>query len=180
MREQECGPTDLADGVEQLARLAGKVLLRAQRHRLCIAVAESCTGGLLASLLTDIEGLSGCFERGFIAYSNEAKAEMLGVDRMEIERHGAVSPEVAAQMAQGALLNSRADLAVAITGFAGPGAKGDEAGLVHLAASRRDSREIHRECHFGDCGRDRTRQLAVEAALEMLDSLLRALEDEAR
>lgn len=162
----------LVDDAEELASHAADVLRRVSRRGLAVATAESCTGGLLSALLTDIEGLSGCFERGFAVYSKEAKTELLGVDRMEIERHGAVSPEVAVAMAKGALANSHADLAVAITGFAGPAAPGDEEGLVHVAARSADGRSIHRECHFGSCGRDRIRQLAAQAALEMLGELL--------
>jgi nicotinamide-nucleotide amidase len=138
----------------------------------CITTAESCTGGLLASLLTDIEGLSSCFERGFVTYSMEAKTGMLGIERIEIERHGAVSKEIAIEMAQGALASSHADVAAAITGFAGPAGKRDETGLVHVAVQSRGGKVLHRECHFGDAGRDRTRQLAARAALEMLESVI--------
>jgi len=162
----------LADEAEELASQAADVLRRISGRGLSLATAESCTGGLLSSLLTDIEGLSGCFERGFTVYSEDAKAEMLGVDRMAIARHGAVSQQVAAAMAKGALVNSRADLAVAITGFAGPAGEGDEEGLVHIAACADGGLSIHRECHFGRCGRDRVRQLATRSALEVLGELL--------
>lgn len=162
----------LADGAEELSHMAARVLRAANSRGWCIATAESCTGGLLASLLTDIEGLSNCFERGFIAYSLEAKAGMLGIERIEIERHGAVSKEIAFEMAHGALAFSRADVAAAITGFAGPAGKRDETGLVHIAVQSRGGKVLHRECHFGDAGRDRTRQLAARAALEMLESVI--------
>lgn len=166
----------LADGVEKLAAQAEAVLRRASRQGLAVATAESCTGGLLSSLLTDIEGLSGCFERGFAVYTNDAKAEMLGIDRIEIERHGAVSREIAIAMAKGALARSRADLAVSITGFAGPGADGDEEGLVHLAVVCTRGDLIHRECHFGNRGRDCTRHLAAQSALEMIEEMLDRLQ----
>ena len=127
---------------------------------------------MLASLLTDIEGLSSCFERGFVTYSEESKAAMLGIERIAIQRHGAVSKEIALEMAQGALTYSGADVAVAITGFAGPAGKHDETGLVHVAVQSRGGKVLHRECHFGDAGRDRTRQLSARAALEMLESII--------
>jgi nicotinamide-nucleotide amidase len=176
MAGNAAGEKVLADGVEVLAGLAERVLRRASDHRLTVATAESCTGGLLASLLTDIQGLGGCFDRGFVTYTNEAKAELLGIDPIEIARHGAVSRDVALAMAEGAIEHSNAGLAVAITGFAGPAPKenGAEEGLVHLAAKSRSGRTIHRECHFGPIGRDQTRHLAAKAALEMLDELLDA------
>lgn len=162
----------LTESAEELAHLAARVLRAADSRGWCVATAESCTGGLLASLLTDIEGLSSCFERGFVAYSLESKAGMLGIERIEIERHGAVSKEIALEMARGALGSSRADVAVAITGFAGPAGKRDETGLVHVAVQSRGGKMVHRECHFGDAGRERTRQLAARAALEMLESVV--------
>lgn len=162
----------LVDDVEALAGYAARALRRLSDRGLTIATAESCTGGLLSSLLTDIEGLSGCFERGFATYSDEAKTEMLGVDRRLIERHGAVSREVALAMAQGVLAHSRAEVAAAITGFAGPAGRSDEEGLVHLAVRSKEGGAIHRECHFGPRGRDRIRLLAVRGVLEMIDELL--------
>lgn len=165
-------PTDLADGIEELSSLAARILRAAYARKWCVVTAESCTGGLLASLLTDVEGLSNCFERGFVSYSPEAKAAMLGIERIEIERHGAVSREIALAMAKGALDYSRGDIAAAITGFAGPAGKQDEAGLVHVAVQIRGQPPLHRECHFGSAGRDRTRHLAVRAALEMMETAL--------
>jgi len=169
----------LADGAARLANAAADVLRRAKARQMLLATAESCTGGLLASLLTDIEGYSGWFDRGFVVYSNEAKSQMLGIDPIEISRHGPVSREIAVRMAEGALANSLADVAVGITGFAGPASRGDEEGLVHLAAAsirrtlhRAVHRAVHRECHFGSCGRDRARQLAVAGALELMQELI--------
>lgn len=151
---------------------AARVLAAACARDVSIVTAESCTGGLLASLLTDMEGASHAFERGFVAYSTAAKCELLGVAQAQIDRCGAVSREVAEAMAAGALANSRGDVALAITGFAGPGAPGDEAGLVHLAARDRHGAVLHRECHFGDIGRGPVREAAVEVALAMLAELV--------
>lgn len=162
-------PSDLSrGGVAALGRLAEEVLRRAARDKIMLATAESCTGGLLASLLTDIEGRSAQFDRGFVAYTDEAKAELLGIEPIDIRRHGAVSREIALAMARGAIAGSNAGVAVSITGFAGPARPIDEEGLVYLAACRRDGAIIHRECHFGPAGRDRTRELAVAGAMEML------------
>lgn len=163
----------LVGDIEALTARAADVLRHLSERGLTVATAESCTGGLLASLLTDIEGLSGCFERGFTTYSDTAKTEMLGVDPMAIEQYGAVSREVALAMMQGVLARSPADVATAITGFAGPGGPSDEEGLVHLAVGSRDGSTIRRECHFGSGGRDRTRLMAIGAALEMMGELLR-------
>lgn len=133
-----------------------------------IATAESCTGGLLASLLTDQDGLGRWFDRGFVTYTDEAKSEMLGIELVEIARHGAVSSEIASAMAKGTLGHSKAVLAITITGFAGPAGPTDEVGLVHLACSRRDGRLVVRVCHFGSLSRERIRNLAVARALDMI------------
>ena len=135
-----------------------------------IATAESCTGGLIAALLTEIPGASDVLERGFVTYSNEAKIELLGVPADLIAAHGAVSEPVARAMAEGALRASKADIAVSVTGVAGPGG-GSEAkpvGLVHLAAARKGEATLHRECRFGDIGRDLVRLKSVEVALALL------------
>lgn len=159
----------LPDEVEDDAR---RLLERACARDLRIATAESCTGGLLASLLTDVEGASHAFERGLVAYTNEAKAELLGIPLDLIEREGAVSRPVAEAMAEGALARSRADVSLAITGFAGAGAPGDEPGLVHFASARRGGATIHRECHFGDVGRGGVRIACLRTALGLLDEAL--------
>jgi nicotinamide-nucleotide amidase len=152
-----------------LERATRTLLEAAAGGKLRLASAESCTGGMLASLLTDVPGLGHVFERGFVTYTDEAKAEMLGVPASLITREGAVSRAVAIAMAQGALARSRADIAVAITGFADTGA---EPGLVHFACAR-EGREIRaRECHFGDGGRGATRVAALSAAVEMLRDML--------
>jgi nicotinamide-nucleotide amidase len=161
---------DLPDNADQLAERAAAVLRRAKEAQLTLSTAESCTGGLLASLLTDIEGLSGSFERGFVTYSNEAKCELLGIDLALIEAHGAVSAEVAEAMVRGALARSHAALACAITGFAGKGQdKSDEPGNVHVAVQRAGRDPVIREFHFSDLGRETVRHHAVAKALDMLD-----------
>jgi len=159
----------LPDDVDDLAEMARRLLTKAARHKRTIATAESCTGGLLASLLTDVEGLGACFERGFVTYTPEAKSDLLGLEPVELRRHGAVSAETARAMAEGALARSSADIALAITGFAGPAGEHDEQGLVHLACAVRSAPITLRECHFGPLGRDRIRHLAVHGALEMLE-----------
>lgn len=161
-------PQDLPKEAADLARRAAEVLRRIEDAGLAVATAESCTGGLLASLLTDIEGLSSTFECGFVTYSEGAKGKMLGVDPGLIDSHGVVSQEVARAMAEGAILCSAATISVGITGFAGEAGKGDEPGLVHLAVAREGRPTIVRECHFGNVGRDRVRAMAAGTALEML------------
>jgi len=150
-------------------------LLDAFRARgLKLATAESCTGGLIAGLLTEIPGSSDVVERGFVTYSNEAKMECLGVPEALLDAHGAVSEAVARAMAEGAVRHARADMAVSVTGVAGPGG-GSEAkpvGLVHLAAARAGGTTLHRECRFGDVGRGEVRARSVEAALALLWSAL--------
>ncbi|MFO1246814.1 MAG: CinA family protein [Alphaproteobacteria bacterium] len=157
----------------QLRADAEKLLADARAQGLKIVTAESCTGGLIAALLTEIPGSSDVVERGFVTYSNEAKLDLLGVPLELLKAHGAVSSEVARAMAQGALKNSRAQLAVAVTGVAGPGGGSVDkpVGLVHLAATRGD-KIIHHECRFGDIGRGEVRLATVAVALEMLQSLV--------
>jgi nicotinamide-nucleotide amidase len=142
-------------------------------RKLTIATAESCTGGLVAATLTEIPGSSDVFERGFVTYSDAAKAAMLGVPTLVLQRFGAVSRETAEAMARGALAHSPADLAVSITGIAGPGggSPGKPVGLVHFAAAARGGRLLHQECKFGDIGRAHVRQVSVLQALAMLHAL---------
>ena len=124
---------------ETISRLAQQVLERCRAGKLMLATAESCTGGMIAAALTDIAGSSDVVERGFVTYSNEAKTEMLGVPADLIERVGAVSEEVAQAMAAGALAHAPVDLAIAVTGIAGPGGGSAEkpVGLVYLGIARR-------------------------------------------
>jgi nicotinamide-nucleotide amidase len=137
-----------------------------------IATAESCTGGLVAALLTSIAGSSDVVDCGFVTYSNEAKQRMLGVDTQILSRDGAVSKECAIAMAEGALANSSANLAVSITGIAGPGGgtAAKPVGLVHFACAGKDRTVLHREERFGDIGREAVRMASVEVALALLES----------
>jgi len=148
--------------------LAVRLLGEACRRELALATAESCTGGLIGAMLTDVEGYSHAFERGFIVYSDEAKAELLGVASALIEAEGAVSRPVALAMAEGAIARSRADIVLAVTGFAGPGGEEDEAGLVHFACVRRGGQTRHREEHFGDKGRSAIRFACARTAMAMM------------
>ncbi|MBR7652787.1 CinA family protein [Brucella oryzae] len=140
-----------------------------------IATAESCTGGLIAGALTDIAGSSDVVDRGFVTYSNEAKAEMIGVPMELINRVGAVSKEVALSMAEGALSHSRASVTVAVTGVAGPGGSSNEkpVGLVHIASARKGRPPLHRECRFGPKTRAEIRHATVIAALDLVLENLR-------
>lgn len=147
--------------------------------KLKIATVESCTGGLIAALLTEIAGASDVVERGFITYSNKAKAELVAVPEALLVRCGAVSEEVARAMAEGALAASRADVAVSVTGVAGPGGgtSAKPIGLVHIAAAVRAGRSqqsqcLHVECRFGDIGRSKIRERAVAEALALVRRLI--------
>ena len=144
--------------------------------KLMVATAESCTGGLVAGALTDIAGSSAVVDRGFITYTDAAKHQMLGVPTATIERHGAVSRETAEAMARGALGQANADIAVSITGIAGPGGGSADkpVGLVHFAAASRNGDLIHRERRFGDIGRGEVRRRSVLQALSMLTELARS------
>ena len=146
-----------------------RMLQKASERGIKLATAESCTGGMLASLLTDVQGVAHAFDRGFVTYTNEAKNEMLGVPLALIEEVGAVSREVAIAMAEGALERSRANIALSITGFAD---KGEEPGLVHFACARAGRRTAHREEHFGPGGRGATRIKCMRVAIEMMTEML--------
>ena len=151
-------------------------LLDAYRQKgLKIATVESCTGGLVAALLTEIAGSSAVVERGFVTYSNEAKTELVGVPASLIATHGAVSEPVARAMAEGALAHSRAHVAVAITGIAGPGGAtvAKPVGLVHFGLARRGAPVVHLERRYGDPGREIVRRRAVEDALGLLEQAIR-------
>jgi nicotinamide-nucleotide amidase len=154
----------------QVRAAAIQVLDACRAQGLMIATAESCTGGLVIAALTDIAGSSEVVDRGFVTYSNAAKMAMLGVLPETLEAEGAVSRQTAEAMAQGAIANSNADLAVAITGIAGPGGGSIDKpiGLVHFAAAARDGRLTHREMRFGDLGRAEVRRRSVLLALDML------------
>lgn len=152
-----------------LDTLAKHVLQEACDRGLMLVTAESCTGGLLASLLTDIPGSSHAFDRGFVTYTDEAKHELLGVPMEVLREHSAVSKEAALAMAEGAIRRSQEAVAVAITGYAeGSERRGTEAGLVHFASARTGRPARHREEHFGDIGRARVRIACLEVALNMM------------
>lgn len=157
----------------ELLALAEIVLAENRAAGRCVAVAESCTGGLVSAALTEIAGSSDVFDRGFITYSNAAKQEMLGVSEDVITTFGAVSVATAWAMAQGALANSQADVAVAITGIAGPGGatKGKPVGMVVFARAVRgqDPEQVVADTRqFGDLGRAAVRRQAALVALELL------------
>jgi len=154
--------------------LAARVLDAARDKGLHIATAESCTGGMIAAALTDIAGSSRVFDRGFVTYSNAAKTQMLGVLPATLAAWGAVSEQVAAEMAAGALARSQADLAVAVTGIAGPGGSEHKPegrvcfGLAAKAGSRTETVD------FGALGRDRVRRATTDHALALLLAALGA------
>ena len=153
---------------------AGKKLLDiCRRKELIIATAESCTGGLVAGTLTEIPGVSSMLDRGFITYSNEAKQEMLGVSAQTLEKYGAVSSQTAEEMARGALARAPVDLAVSVTGIAGPDSDDTQkpVGLVHFAAASRSGQLVHIEKKFGNPGRSEIRKRSVLQAFIMLHEL---------
>ncbi len=151
---------------------AAALLAKCGEAGLKVAAAESCTGGLVAGLMTEIPGSSAVVERGFVVYSNEAKEELLGVSLETLRAHGAVSERTAREMAEGALAASRADLAVSVTGVAGPdgGTLAKPVGLVWFACARRGAATVAREARFGDIGRTEVRLASVEVALELLEA----------
>ncbi|MEM6898610.1 MAG: CinA family protein [Pseudomonadota bacterium] len=155
---------------ERLINLALLVSDDARQKRLRIATAESCTGGLLAGLFTELSGSSDVFERGFVTYSNRAKQEVLNVPGDLLADVGAVSEAVARLMAEGALEESRANISIAITGIAGPGGGTPmkPVGTVHIACARENHAIMHELCQFGDIGRSEVRLATLEAALNML------------
>ena len=159
---------------DALIPLARDVLAAARAKGLTLAAAASCTGGLVMACLTEVPGSSDVVDRGFVTYSNAAKHDLLGVPKKTLRAHGAVSEPVVRAMVAGALAHSAADVAVAITGIAGP-PKDDtdkSVGLVHFAAARRNGETIHRKMEFGDLGRSVVRRKSVELALELMQSLL--------
>ncbi len=154
----------------KLERKIGKILAR---RGLRLATAESCTGGLIAHRITNVPGSSGYFDRGFVVYSNLGKTEMLGIEASLIEKRGAVSREVARAMAEGARKASNADIAVAVTGIAGPISDDSEkpVGLVYIAVSAADRPAVVEKRNFSGT-RLQIKKQSVEAALELLMELL--------
>jgi nicotinamide-nucleotide amidase len=159
--------------MEELKPRAERLLERCRSQGLKIVTAESCTGGLVAAILTSIGGSSDVVDCGFVTYSNESKQKLLGVPADILGTHGAVSRECAMAMAAGALDHSSANIAVSVTGIAGPngGSLEKPVGLVHFACGTRYS-ITHRERRFGDVGREGIRLAAVGIALEMLEAQL--------
>ncbi|KQW82376.1 CinA family protein [Brevundimonas sp. Root1279] len=157
----------LTDDIEALV---DRVLVAADERGLTLATAESCTGGLLASVLTDVEGRSHVFDRGYVVYSDDAKADEVAVPARLIRQHGAVSEAVARCMAEGALRSSGAGVAVAVTGFAGKAGPEDEPGLVHFAVAAQGAPTRHEEHHFGDIGRGPVRIECLRVALTLLET----------
>ena len=158
---------------EAIGRLAAQIIGDYAAAARTIATAESCTGGMVAAALTDIAGSSAVLDRGFVTYSNEAKIAMLGVAEATLAGHGAVSEAVAREMAEGARHRSGVDVAVSITGIAGPGggSPAKPVGLVHFACAG-PAGTIHREERFGDQGRAAVRRASTLVALEMLRDAL--------
>ncbi|MEM7618871.1 MAG: CinA family protein [Pseudomonadota bacterium] len=155
---------------EHLITHAQSTLLECRAKHLKIVTAESCTGGLIAALLTEIPGSSDVFERGFVTYSNQAKIKHLNVSINTLERFGAVSKSVSCEMAQGALQNSMADISIAVTGIAGPGGGSDDKpiGLVHIATAHKNGNISHKEYRLGSIGRNEIRLSTVTESLKLL------------
>lgn len=151
-----------------------KVLDACRDHNLKLATVESCTGGLIIGSLTDIAGSSDVVDCGFITYSNEAKTALVGVPMQMIDENGAVSKPVAIAMAEGGIKHSCADIAVSVTGVAGPGGGSAEkpVGLVHMAVALKERPTLHHESRFGDIGREKVRQATVERALDLVLEML--------
>ena len=159
---------------EELDRKAEQAMRRLCDKELTVATAESCTGGLLASLLTDIEGCGHGFDRGFVTYSGEAKKELLGLPAELVDHNEAVTAQVAKAMAEGALEECNADIALSATGFAGPAGPGCEEGLVFMACVRRGGETIVEERRFGAIGRGPVR---IEALKVLVDMMCRAIDE---
>jgi nicotinamide-nucleotide amidase len=159
---------------KEINDLAAKVILSAKNKGWFVATAESCTGGLIGGALTDVSGSSAVVDRGFITYTNKAKMQVLGVSADTLRAVGAVDEKTACEMALGAIAKSASDLAVAVTGIAGPGGSGHKpGGRVHLATAGKDGVIEHRQMDYGDIGRDEVRLATIVTALEML---LKAME----
>ena len=166
MSETETLSPVLSEDIEKATR---QLLEKACDRDLTLATAESCTGGMLASLLTDVLGWAHAFDRGFVTYTDESKAEMLGIPLDLIKREGAVSKAVAIAMAEGGLERSKANIALSVTGFAD---QGEEPGLVHFGCARAGRTTAHREEHFGPVGRGATRVESLRVAIEMMTEML--------
>lgn len=162
----------MSDNVE----LARRLLDTCKARGILVATAESCTGGMIVALMTDLPGSSSMVDRGFITYSNEAKIEMLGVSEETLDTHGAVSEQTALEMAAGALERSRAGIALSVTGIAGPdgGSAEKPVGLVWFGLAMEGRSPVAERCLFDNRGRDYIREQTVRHAMEMA---LAALEE---
>lgn len=158
---------------DDIVEAAKRLLDICKRKNLLVATAESCTAGLVAGTLTEVPGTSSILDRGFVTYSNQAKEDMLGVSPVTLKAHGAVSRETAEEMARGALAHAPVDLAVSITGIAGPdgGSAEKPVGLVHFGAASRSGQFVHAEKRFGNIGRADVRKQSVLQAFRMLHDL---------
>lgn len=155
---------------KDLEQMAAGIIDRMRQTNLKLATAESCTGGLIAGLFTEIAGSSDVFERGFVTYSNEAKNELLDVSMKILDAHGAVSPQTAESMALGTLAHSHADISVSVTGIAGPGGGSIEkpVGLVYFGSAREGHGSHVHEARFGDIGRRQIRLESCQVAMNMI------------
>ena len=157
-----------------LRNRASVLLQKCREKGVRLATVESCTGGLVSALLTDISGSSDVFDRAFVTYSNDAKTALVGVPADLIAEHGSVSRQVAISMAEGGMTRSKATLVIAITGVAGPGGgtKEKPVGLVHFAIAAQGKETEHQRCLFGDLGRKSIRQSSMHQALDMFEAAL--------
>ncbi|HJS40000.1 MAG TPA: CinA family protein [Sphingomicrobium sp.] len=159
---------------QELDRQAERAMRRLCDKELTVATAESCTGGMLASLLTDIEGCGHGFDRGFVCYSGKAKQDLLGIPADLVDHNDAVSAEVARAMAEGALQQCDADIALSATGFAGPAGPRCEEGLVYMACARRGHETVVEERHFGSIGRGPVRIEALKVLIGLMEKAIEA------
>lgn len=162
--------------MSKIAAMAERIVQISSEKKIILATAESCTGGLISAAITEIPGSSAVFDRGFVTYSNEAKAELLGVHPLIIEHKGAVSAETAGQMAMGAHENSNATIAISVTGIAGPGGGTDDkpVGLVWFGLYVKGKSVHTEEQRFGDLTRAQIREQTVLHALNMMEMAISA------
>ncbi len=158
---------------DDIVEAAKRLLDICRRNSFTVATVESCTAGLVAGTLAEVPGISSMLDRGFITYSNQAKQEMVGVSAETLEKHGAVSRQTAEEMARGAIERAPVDLAVSVTGIAGPDGGSEEkpVGLVHFAVASRSGNLVHAEKRFGNIGRPEVRKQSVLQAFLMLHDL---------
>ena len=154
----------------EINKLSNKIITKGSKNKIIISSAESCTGGLISSALTSVPGSSKVFDRGFITYSNQAKSELLKIDIDLINKHGAVSKEIAILMAEGSIKNSNANIAISVTGIAGPGGgtKDKPVGLVHMALAVKNRKTLDFVFSFGAKDRETIRELTTLNALKNL------------